>query len=445
MNSELRTVLLFGAGKSSTCLIDYLLKEIVENNWILVVCDADLALAERKIPGTNKASAISIDVQNDVARATIIESADLVISMLPPSLHFLIAKDCVKFGKNLLNASYVDDNLRSLEKEIIKKKLLFLCEMGLDPGIDHMSAMQLIDVIKQQGGTIRSFKSHCGGLVAPESDTNPWHYKVSWNPRNIVLAGSDGAEFLVHSKIRTVPYTTVFKDAQPVTIPGYDLCWYPNRNSLHYIPLYALEGIHTFIRTTLRHPAFCRGWSKIVNIGLTNRADFELIKNCKTLKDWFKIKTEASGLHGKDWSAGSALNNADSFNDEFRSQISFLNLESSDPLPPNFQCSAEILQSLIESKLQLKETDHDMIVMMHEFEYDVTGKKHTISSTLIVKGTDSSRTAMAKTVGLPLGIAAKLILQDKLKLTGLLIPTVPEIYNAVLPELEKHGIRFERT
>ena len=438
----MKRILLFGAGKSTTCLIDYMVKELKKNDWYLIVCDADHGLARSKTGNVENADAVSINVEDESERKKLVRSADIVISMLPPTLHFLIAKDCIEFSKNLLTASYVEENIKSLEKEISDKKLLFLCEMGLDPGIDHMSAMKMIHSIKEKGGIINSFVSHCGGLIAPESDNNPWHYKITWNPRNIVLAGKDGAEYLEANKNITVSYKLVFKNSPVVNlIEDYPLCWYPNRDSLHYIDLYGLQGISTFIRTTLRHPAFCRGWNKIVNMKLTATDDFESIKNCRTFADWLTVKTSPY-FTNKDWNNYLQLYLTDSFKNEFDRQIVFLGLRSKEPLPDNFKSSADILQYLLERKLAMSEDDKDMIVMLHEFGYEIGNKKYEVRSSLIVKGEDRLKTAMAKTVGLPLGIATKLILQNKIKITGLHIPIVPEIYEPVLAELANNGITF---
>ena len=438
----MRRILLFGAGKSSTCLIDYLVTKLKKNDWYLVVCDADLSLASSKTGSSENTEAVSINVEDEDERQKLIHPADIVISMLPPSLHFLIAKDCLHFSKNLLTASYVDENIRSLEKEIREKKLLFLCEMGLDPGIDHMSAMKIIDSIKEQGGVINSFISHCGGLVAPECDNNPWHYKITWNPRNIVLAGKDGAEYLKENEIVKVVYKSVFKNCPPVNlIDNYPLCWYPNRDSMHYIDLYGLQGISTFIRTTLRHPAFCRGWNKFVNMRLTATDDFEAIKDCKTCVDWLTVKT-APYFSNKNWTNYLQMYLTDPYKHEFDKQMVFLGLRSKEVLPENFKCSADILQYLLEKKLAIHPDDKDMIVMLHELQYELEGKKHEVRSSLVVKGEDNLKTAMAKTVGVPLGIATKLILEHKIKLTGLHIPVVKEIYSPILAELKEYGILF---
>jgi len=423
----MKNILLFGAGKSATCLIDYLVNETKKNNWQLIVADSNLQAAQSKIGDSTNAKAVTIDVVDAIERRTLIEQADIVISLLPPSLHFLVATDCVECEKNLLTASYVDDKIRSLEPAILKKNLLFLCEMGLDPGIDHMSAMELIERIKKEGGTVSSFKSHTGGLVAPESDNNPWHYKISWNPRNVVMAGSAGAVYKKENKIVEKKYQELFTDCEEVFINNQigKLAWYPNRDSLGYIPVYKLEEAKTFIRTTLRYPSFCKYWQYIIDAGLTN--DKETI--------------EAANLTFSKW----AEKIIPFINESNRNAFEFLGLFDKILVPQHAKTSADILQYLLETKLGMSTYDKDMIVMLHELEYEIAGKKHEIKSSLIVVGQDNTRTAMAKTVGLPLGIAAILILKNEIKLTGLHIPILPEIYTSVLSELKKQGIAFEET
>jgi len=430
----MKTILLFGAGKSATCLIDYLGKCCDLNKWKLIVCDSDLTLAQSKTRNFSSAEAVSFDVSDDEMRHKFISKVDIVISMLPPSLHFLVAKDCVAFSKNLLTASYIDKNIKSLKVEIEKKKLLFLGEMGLDPGIDHMSAIKLIHDIKKQGGKITSFKSHCGGLVSPESDDNPWHYKITWNPANVVMAGNAGATYRENGKTIEVPYSEIFNDDNNVVdVPGlFPLAWYANRDSLSYIDTYRLHDAKTFIRTTLRYPSFCRGWKNVVRLDFTNKNDHEEIKDCKTFADWFKLKKEKLVLQNED----------NFFNSEFLEQVNFLGLDENENIPVEISNSALLLQCLLEKKLVMQPGDKDMIVMLHEIEYIVDDKNKKTRSCLIVKGKDRLYTAMAKTVGLPLGIAAKLVLEEKIKLTGLHIPVIPEIYEPVLKELEQNGIKF---
>ena len=287
----MKTILVFGAGKSATVLIDYLKQTVTDHNWKLIVADSNLEQAQLKVGNSSHAQAVEVNVTDADERRMLIEAADIVISLLPPFLHIHVVKDCVAIGRNLLNASYVDAEIKNLEAEIKSKELLFLCEMGLDPGIDHMSAMQLFDEIKLKGGRITSFKSHCGGLVAPESDDNPWHYKISWNPRNIIMAGQAGAAYKENNTIIKKDYSHVFENSPQIQIDELPtMAWYPNRDSLSYIPLSHLEEASTFIRTTLRYADFCKGWDVIVDLGLTNEHDAAEIKQLKTYHDWFTSK-----------------------------------------------------------------------------------------------------------------------------------------------------------
>lgn len=437
----MKKILLFGAGKSATSLIDYLGRIGEEKNWKLQVCDADLSLAQSKTAPFSNAEAFSFDITDNAKRQQLIAAADIVISMLPPALHFTVAKDCVAFSKNLLTASYIDANVASLVDEIEAKGLLFIGEMGLDPGIDHMSAMKIINEVKSEGGTITSFKSHCGGLIAPESDDNPWHYKITWNPVNVVGAGSSGGFYKEDGEIVEVLYSQVFaNENRRVQIPEIGtLAWYPNRDSLSYIDTYHLHGIDTFIRSTLRYPSFCRGWNKIIHLDLTNKNDHEEIKNCGTFTDWFNLKKNKlvqieDGVEEKDF-----------FDKEFLEQIDYIGLRTGDPLPASALTSFSLLQFLLEKNLAMKTGDKDLIIMLHEIEFSIGAKDKLIRSCLTVKGQDKKHTAMAKTVGLPLGIAAKLILENKINLTGLHIPVVSQIYNPVLGELELNGIKFNET
>ena len=429
----MKNIVLFGAGKSATSLIEYLGKECEKQGWAIVVCDADISLAKSKISNCKSALAVSIDINDDDKRTALIHEADLVISMLPPHLHSLVAVDCLRLAKHLLTASYVDEKIKTLEDKIKEKNILFLCEMGLDPGIDHMSAMKMINEIKNDGAKIISFMSHCGGLIAPESDDNPWHYKITWNPANIVMAGSSGALFKSDNKIISKNYTEVFGNCKTVVVPALgSFAWYPNRDSLSYIDTYKLHDAATFIRTTLRSPSFCNGWNALVNMGFTDTNDHDKIENCTTYKEWFQLKKRQSNYNPE--------NNLKK--EEFEKQVIFLGLNDDVLINNEIQNSASLLQNILEKKLAMKSGDKDMIVMLHEIIYEKNGKRKQVKSSLIVKGDDQLHTAMAKTVGLPLGIAAKLILQNKIKLTGLHISVMSEIYEPVLLELEKQNIKF---
>jgi saccharopine dehydrogenase-like NADP-dependent oxidoreductase len=496
----MKNVLLFGAGKSATVLIEYLLTNAEKETWQVTVADADLKLAQSKTGTSKYGKAVSFDINSTTERNNYIGAADIVISLLPPALHAVVAKSCVENNKNLLTASYVDEEMKNLKPEIEKRQLLFLCEMGLDPGIDHMSAMQIIDKIHTAGGAITSFKSHCGGLVAPESDDNPWHYKISWNPRNILLAGKAGAHYREDGKEKHVTYEELFIPDRLVEIPeiGF-LSWYPNRDSLSYAPLYGLENAGTFVRTTLRHPDFMYGWKNVIELKLTDETPL-YETNGKTLMDFFKEHMAKNGF--SDWVAkklserfdqtkellekltrlAEAENEAEEggepIDNKFMTvdkkgkledmnleeikvnaaatvahkmheanltlkQLFFLGMDDEETkIDKGFCSAADVMQLTLEKKLALQPADKDMIVMLHEIASETGGRKSEIRSSLVVKGENSLRTAMAKTVGLPLGIAAKLILNGTIQVKGLHIPVKKEIYEPVLKELEELGIKF---
>ena len=496
----MKTILLFGAGKSATVLIDYLIENASQENWKILVVDADLKLAQVKTGSSPRAQAISFDIREPDERGRYIKQADLVISLLPPFLHIEVARDCVKYHKHLLTASYLDQEIRDLAPEIEKNKLLFLYEMGLDPGIDHMSAMKLIREIRDKGGRLVSFKSHCGGLVAPESDDNPWHYKISWNSRNIIMAGKAGARYTENGEEKQVSYEDLFQSDQLVEIPGIgQLSWYPNRDSASYMELYGLENIPTFIRTTLRHPDFMYGWKNIIELRLTDET-MKYHTDGKSLYDIFRQHMDQNGFgqwlqqklderfaetrglmenllklmeaEKEAMDEGGKLPEAFMAADEKGNleeigvndvknhaaafiaakmheanltlkQLFFLGLDDKETMINRGECSAaDFLQFAVEKKLSLRPYDKDMIVMLHELEYEFDQRRSLIRSALVVKGENSLQTAMAKTVGMPLGIAAKLILNGTIRVTGLHIPIIPEIYEPVLEELGSHNIRF---
>ena len=449
----MKTILLFGAGKSASVLIEYLLKECEENGWKFIIADADKAQILSKTNNSRFAEAVETDIKNDILRAKLIQRAHIVISMMPPALHFLVAKDCVEYRKHLLTASYLDSQIKSLQDEINHRKLLFLCEMGLDPGIDHMSAMQLFDEIKASGGVVKSFKSHCGGLVAPESDDNPWHYKISWNPRNVVLAGKAGAIYKLDGQTVEKKYEDLF-DAEDTVSTGSNevptLGFYPNRDSLPYIDLYKLKEADTFIRTTLRYTDFMHGWKKVVDLKLTDERQ-QIETDGRTLQDIFREHLERNGFSASldevlNYQAGKSEATAFEKDELLIRQLAFLGFADNKTMVNKGDCAiADVLQLALETKLALQPKDKDMVVMLHEIEYEIGQQRKSIHSSLVVKGVDNIHTAMAKTVGLPLGITAKLMLTGQLNMTGLHIPISKQIYEPVLAELEKHGVAFTET
>lgn len=432
-----QTILIIGAGKSATVLIHYLQQKAVQNDWFIVLADGDATTAKNKWNNAPNGIALGIDIENVLDRQNLVQKADVVVSMLPAHLHFLVAKDCIQYEKSLFTASYVDDNMRSIASEIEAKQLLFLCEMGLDPGIDHMSAMAIMDEIHAKGGKISSFKSHCGGLVAPESDTNPWHYKISWNPRNIILAGKAGAIYLEDGATVTKAYSEIFEAAPIVALPGIGpLAYYPNRNSLSYIDTYQLHGVNNFVRTTLRYPAFCIGWNAIVQLQLTDETEIHLPTGT-TVGIWFAQHIQRKGLE----ETLQLLMQDPSM----KEQLEFIGLFESTTIPPNLNSNASILQWLLEEKWKLAPSDKDLVVMLHEIEYSIGTHAFKIDSSMVLTGDDAIHTAMAKTVGLPLAMAVCAYLKGDIQMTGLHIPIDARIYQPILKSLAEEGIVFHET
>lgn len=436
----MKRILLFGAGKAATTLIQYLSRYCEKEHCELVVCDQNIELAQSKIRGFRSSYAITFDVKDAEARRSAISKADIVISLLPPSLHILVAHDCILFYKDLLTASYIDPQLYELENEIKNRNILFLSEMGLDPGIDHMSAMSIIHQIQEDGGKIEAFHSYCGGLVAPESDDNPWRYKITWNPMNVVEAGIAGARYLKNGEVKEVPYRDVFSfENQLITVDGLDeMAWYANRDSLSYKALYQLDDIQTFVRATLRYPRFNKVWNLFVNMELSDLHDGALIKDCTTKSEWFNKKLALFKKQSPEHPVLKILEEAATVE-----QLGYFGLFDDEKLPSDKSSSANILLSILVDKLKMKDTDKDMIVMVHEIDFTLGDQRKRTTSTLIVKGEDILNTAMSKTVGLPLAIATTLILEGKIKIKGLHIPIVPEIYQPVLKKLEDEGIIFK--
>ena len=427
---EQHHILLFGAGKSATVLIDYLKEISVVKQWQVTVADRELAVIQSKIGEHPLVKAKQIDLSDAFERGNLISSADLVITLLPPSLQYPVALDCLQKGKHFLSASYTDPQIQLLANQIEQKGIFFLFEMGLDPGIDHMSAMQMINQIKSKGGQIQSFQSHCGGLVAPFSDNNPWHYKFSWNPRNVIIAGKAGATYRENGKTCSKHYQEVFDGCESVKIEGLgELAMYPNRDSLSYIPTYDLEEAKTFIRTTLRYPDYCLGWNEVIAAGLTNE-DNTIDSDGMSIDAFFQVHFKQQGR------------DCAKFTEKERVLFTSIGLYDKTLINRGRASSADILQWILENKWALTTGDTDMIVMLHEIKYSLNDINKLIKSQLVVIGKDSLQTAMAQTVGLPLGIAACLLLEGTIQVRGLQIPTLSAIYEPVLAALKERGISF---
>ncbi|MCA0236916.1 MAG: saccharopine dehydrogenase NADP-binding domain-containing protein [Bacteroidetes bacterium] len=438
----MQNLLIIGAGRSATVLINYILEQARQHNFFVTVADADLSLAQQKVQGHTNGRAIWLDASKPTDRKDIINRHDVIVSLLPPQMHLDVAQDCIVLGKHMVTASYVSKQVFRLGDEARQRALVFMNELGLDPGIDHMSAMQRIHQIKAKGGKITAFYSYTGGLVAPESDNNPWHYKFSWNPRNVVLAGQGTAQFLEDNKLKYIPYRRLFRQYRLVDIPNMgQFEVYANRDSLLYRDAYGLQDIKTLFRGTIRHRGFCDAWNALVRIGLTD-ATFPIVDSDQlTYHDLMEAFLGISQHTGsvKDRVAKMIETEPDS---EIMKKLEWLGLFSKRRIKLKNATPSLILENLLLEKWALGPQEKDMVIMQHVFEYELNRKKKKLTSTLIMKGHDGSDTAMSRLVGLPLGIFVKLLLLGKISTTGVNIPTMPEVYEPVMQELEEHGVRF---
>jgi saccharopine dehydrogenase-like NADP-dependent oxidoreductase len=436
-------ILIIGAGRSATSLIEYLLDHSTEHDWKITIADVDVNLAREKARNHPNSTAISFDIRNDEQRRFTIGQHDLVISMLPSNMHGDVARDCVEAGKHMFTASYVSGEMKLLEGEARKKNILLLNECGLDPGLDHASAMKIIHEISEAGGTVTSFRSYCGGLVAPESNDNPWGYKFSWNPRNVVLAGQGTAQYLDEGEIKFIPYNRLFTQTELIDIKDFGkFDAYANRDSISYIEIYGLNKVRSMLRGTLRQHGYCKAWNVFVKLGLTD--DTSRIQHARDLTYTSLL---ASFLPP---SPGSVLERLREFMGEqwdkdIEHMLDHLELFSDKKINIAEGTPAQLLQVLLEEKWKLREGDKDMIVMEHQFEYeveDLPGRSLKLKSSLVVTGKDQNHTAMALTVGLPLAVCVKNFLTGRFQLNGVQIPTKREIYEPMLQELEAHQIIF---
>jgi saccharopine dehydrogenase-like NADP-dependent oxidoreductase len=425
----MKNILVAGAGKSSSYLIDFLLKNS-KSDWRIVVMDASAEAIAEKIKNHPRGVAEVIDVTNDEQREKLVSEAAIVLSILPASLHYLLAKDCLKYKKHLITSSYVSPEIKAMDAEVKEAGLMFMCEMGLDPGIDHMSAMSIIHSIQKIAGTITS-------------DDNPWHYKISWNPRNIVLAGKAGAEWLENGKVQKMDYEHLYSGNKKIKVEGVgQLAYYPNRDSLKYLDLYSVDHINTFMRATLRYPNFSKAWNFVVKMGLTQEDD-QFDTNGKSYADWLSYKT---GIAVADaWEQQVAAQYA--IDEKCLKMLAWLDLFDTHKSirRKGVMSSADILQDIVEEKWKLNLLDKDLVVMQHQVQYERKGVTSLLISNLVVTGENSLYSAMAKTVGLPMAILAKKIMTDGLPsrhLTGVKIPVMPEVYVHVLKELKKCGVEF---
>lgn len=437
----MKKILVIGAGRSAVTLIKYLLDNAKSNNWMVIVADYSEELAKSAVVEHEQGKAIFFDVNNAEQREEEIKNTDIVISMLPASLHVVVAEDCVRLKKNLVTASYVSAQISGLDEAAKQAGVLILNEIGLDPGIDHMSAMQVIDKIKANGGVLTSFKSFCGGLVHPDYDNNPWNYKFTWNPRNVVLAGQGTAQYIENGEYKYIPYPKLFERIEKMSVlDAGEFEGYANRDSLSYRKAYGLEDIPTLFRGTLRRSGYSSAWNIFVQLGMTDDTykieNSENISNRDFLNMFLPFDTELT-LEQKLCNEFRLDTDSSIFN-----KISWLGIFENTKVGLKDASPAMLLEAILEEKWALAAEDKDMIVMQHQFEYTQNGAEQKLNSSLVVFGDDPRYTAMAKTVGLPAAIATKLILNGEISATGVLIPTTKDIYVPVLEELATYGINF---
>ena len=439
----MRKILVIGSGKSASYLIKYLLDKSTVESLFITIGDVNIDGAKKLINNHPNAMAIILNVFDDTSRINAIKDVDIVISMLPARFHINVAKDCIQYKKHMVTASYVSPEMEALDVDAKANNLILMNEIGVDPGIDHMSAMQVLDTIRAKGGKIILFESFTGGLVAPESDTNLWNYKFTWNPRNVVVAGQGGAaKFLQEGTYKYIPYNRLFRRTEFLDIEGFGRFEaYANRDSLKYQSAYGLDNIKTLYRGTMRRVGFSRAWNIFVILGMTD--DSYTIEDSENMS--YRDFVNAFLTYSHTDSVELKLRHALKIDQD---DIVWEKLEELDIFNPNKKVGlknatpAQILQKILMDKWTLAEDDKDMIVMYHKFGYELHGKKHQIDSNMVVLGKNQTYTAMAKTVGLPVAMATLAILNKKITTPGVQIPITKEVYGPILKELEDYGITF---
>jgi saccharopine dehydrogenase-like NADP-dependent oxidoreductase len=439
----MRTILIIGAGRSASSLIKYLLNKAETERLHLIIADLSLELAQKKTNNHPNAMPIQLDIANIEERQQQIQKADIVISMLPAHLHVEIAEDCIIFKKHMVTASYISPKMQELDAQAKENGLIFMNEIGLDPGIDHMSAMKVIDEIREKGGKMIQFESFCGGLVAPESDTNLWNYKFSWNPRNVVLAGQGGvSKFIQEGKYKYIPYNKLFRRTEFLEVEGFGRFeGYANRDSLKYRSIYGLDNILTMYRGTLRRVGFSKAWDMLVQLGMTD--DGYTMENSENMS-YRDFTNSFLAYHPTD-SVELKLRHYLKIDQDDVIWDKFMELDlfdSSKKIGLKNATPAQILEKILAEKWALQPNDKDMIVMYHKFGYEMNGQQKQIDSTMVCLGDDQIYTAMAKTVGLPVAMATLQILNGNIKTPGVQLPIKKEVYEPILNELETFGVIF---
>ncbi len=438
----MKQILVIGAGRSSSSMIKYFLDNAVQENWFVRVGDMDLKLAQEKVGNSSHGEAFAFNALNPEERWKELQNKNLVVSMLPAHLHIEVVKDCIKLGIDIITPSYISNEMKELHQAAEEANVLVMNEIGVDPGMDHMSAKKILDDIEQMGGEMDSFESFTGGLIAPESDNNPWNYKFTWNPRNVVLAGQGGAaKFIQNGQYKYIPYNKLFRRTEIIEIDGYGKFeGYANRDSLKYRSVYNLEGIPTIYRGTLRRVGFCRAWNMFVQLGATD--DSYVIEGSENMthRDFINSFLAYDAHNSVELKLRYYLNIEQ--DDYIWDKLEWLGIFSNEKVGLKNATPAQILQKILEGKWSLEKDDKDMIVMWHKFTYKLNNVMKEIHSSMVYIGKDQTYTAMSDTVGLPVAICAKLILNGTIQTKGVQIPILKEIYEPVMKELEDFGMKY---
>jgi len=434
----MKKILILGAGLVARPLVRYLLDQ---PDFEVEVASRTVSKAIKLIDDHPQGKAKELNLKNEEGLKDEISKADLVINMVPYTFHPKVAKYCIDFKKNMVTTSYVSEVMKNLDAEAKKAGILILNEVGLDPGIDHMEAMRIIHEVEEKGGEISSFTSYCGGLPAPEANTNPFGYKFSWSPIGVLLAGKNSAQYLKDTQQIFIPSQNLFENFLMINIEGLgEFEGYPNRNSLPYIQLYGIQSTKTMLRGTLRNRGWCSTMKKMVDLGLLDEEEKDWTG--LTYKDFLRKLMNDPAEKDIKKALGAHLNIEEA--SDVINRFEWLGLLSDEPLPLAKGSPLNILGAKMLEKLQYEGGERDMIILRHQFIASYPGdKEEKITSTLIDFGIPNGDTSMARTVGLPAAISTRLILEGKIDETGVHIPVIPEIYIPILQELKDLGIAFK--
>jgi len=433
----MKKVLILGAGLVAGPAVRYLLEK---SEFEVLVADQVPEKAAELVDGHPGGTVLTIDAGDPDVLSQYVQKADTVVSLLPWTLHPTIARLCLEHKKHLVTASYVKEEMAALNQEAKKNGLLFLNEVGVDPGLDHMSAMQIIDNVKAKGGSIKSFYSYCGGLPALDSNNNPLGYKFSWSPEGAMLAATNNGRYLDEERVIEVPGSKLFEHYWLKSIPGAGVFEaYVNRDALPYLKIYGLEHVTGMYRGTLRNVGYCETWSCLKKLGLLNRKmkfDFAEVTPREVMANLVHSEHGDIRIHVANYLKVPVHSLT-------LKKLEWLGLFSEKKLPLGTVSIFEMLAYTLKQKLIYDEGEHDLLILHHEFEVEYPNKKRgRIQSTLIDTGIPGGDSSMARLVGYPVGIAARLITEGKIPLTGVHIPVVKQIYEPILSELATMGISF---